>query len=55
MGWRLEGGWVLVVGFVSDVEERGGGGEGGGSGDLCNAVNFIVPDNSNCIRRLHTS
>ena len=22
------GGWVLVVGFVSDVEERGGGGEG---------------------------
>ena len=20
------GGWVLVVGFVSDVEERGGGG-----------------------------
>ena len=29
VGWRLElEGWVLVVGFVSDVEERGGGGEG---------------------------
>ena len=29
MGWRSGvggGGWVLVVGFVSDVEERGGGG-----------------------------
>ena len=36
------------------VEEKEWGG-GGGSGDLSNAVNAIVPDDSSCILRLHTS
>ena len=37
---------------VVEEDEWGGG---GGSGDLSNAVNAIVPDDSSCIRRLHTS
>ena len=42
---------MLKRGVEEEFEWR----SGRGSGDLSNAVNAIVPDDSSCIRRLHTS
>ena len=42
---------MLKRGVEEEFEWR----SGRGSGDLSNAVNAIVLDNSSCVRRLHTS